>query len=1112
MEKIPFKKILFGSAILLAFLMILILPPGCTNSGSSGDLTITEDSLAIPTYLVDPPNPMPRFYEGRVHQGVQRRMYPYPMNDNMTRDKEDRKYFIIYLENEYIKIGIIPELGGRIYDAIDKTNGYKFFYRNDVIKPSLIGMMGYWISGGNAIGFPHHHGANTVAPMDYTIEKNADGSATVWMAYTEELQRTRLMYGFTVYPNSSVVEMTARPANPTPMVNSFLFWANPSVHADTNYQVIFPPSVEYVTQHHKTEMTTWPIADRRYNRFDYTGKDISLWKNTGVPSSFFSWKPQEDFFGGYDFGQQAGTAWIGNHFVCTGMKYWADGNNAAGRQTNDGLTDDSGRYIEMMAGAYTDNQPDYSWLQPYEAKEISMIWFPIRILGGLNQANRNAALNLTTNDNGQVSVRLNATSLYKNAKVTLTYEGKEILNEEIIISPALPYSKDIGVGGHITKEKLVFTLSDSSGETILEYQPAPALNRPMPEALASPPTPEDVKTAEELYLHGLRLDQFHNASISSYPYYDEALKRDSGDYRVNTQLGILYIKRKMFEQAEKHLQTAVDRITMRYTRPKDSEALYYLGIAQRRLHKNKEAYQNFYDATWNAGWHTQAYHQLAELDCENGNFTTALDHINRALSTNINDLKAQGLKVTILRKLGKYPEAESLAKSLIGKDLLDYQPRYELYRTYKEMNRKGEAEKSLQKLENIMAGRVQSYLEFATVYANCGFYTEAIDILASLQNKGEQFPMLYYYLGYYYSKLNNSVKAQENFIAASSKPHLYCFPFRDEDAEVIGEAVKNNPLDAMANYYLGNLYYEIQPEKAVGLWEKSLALNDKFYIVQRNLALAAQEQQHDPKKALQLYAQAFSNNQKDQRLIYEYDVALENAGVSPAERFEKVFKNNREVYEKRTGTFIREIEVLVFLGKYDEVANILDSTKFVESEGSRTVRDVYHDTHILRSLQRFHSGDTDGAINDMQAALDYPIGRWGSERRSQMNYLMGTYYEKTGNQSEAQNYYQKSADEIADGTEYLYYKGLAYQKLGQKVKATEQFNSLLEMANRRGNGADAFRSFEGGSGIDTQKAQNLYIKGLSYLGLGRKGEAAAQFRNALSLDPSHVWANYLSKQ
>jgi tetratricopeptide (TPR) repeat protein len=1070
----------------------------------NGQVKVSKETLVLPTYLVRPPSQLPIFYEGKSHQGVQRHVYPYPMNDNLTREKKDVGYQIIYLENDFIKIGVMPGMGGRVFEAVDKTNGYNFFYRQHVIKPSLIGMLGYWISGSLAWGFPHHHGATTVESMDYKIEEKPDGSVTVWLAVTELLHRMRILIGYTVYPNSSIIEMTIRPNNPTPYVNSFLFWANPSVHADTNYQVFFPPSVEYITGHHKVEMNSWPIASMRYMNFDYNGLDISMWKNTGVPSSFFSWHPQEDFFGGYDHGKQAGTAWIGNHFVSPGMKYWADGNNPTGVMINNGLTDNDGRYIEIMAGAYTDNQPDYSWLQPDESKDVTMIWFPIRQLGGIIEANKNAALNLIAAENGKTSINLNTTSPYTGAKVLLTYKGEKKLEESIDISPAKPYSKDIAISGPIIKEQLKFTLYSSSNNVVLEYQPKNKPGKPMPTPLKPPAKPVDVKTVEELYLIGLRSNQFYNANIDPYQYYFEALKRDSGDYRVNTQLGILYAKRKMWKEAEKHLHTAVNRITMNYTRPKDSDALYYLGIVQRELNKKNEAYDNLYDATWNTGWHSPAYHQLAELDCENGDYKTALDHIDRSLSTNITDQKALGLKLVILRKLGMLEEAKALAENIIKKDMLDYQSRNELFWIKKQLNQNDQAHDILNELINIMQDKTQSYLEFSTFYSNCGFYEEAIDILSRLENKDDQFPMLYYYLGYYWSKLNNKEKARQYFALAQKKPSAYCFPFRDEEVNVLNEALTYNSKDAMAFYYLGNLYYELQPEKAIELWEKSQSIDNSFYIVQRNLGLAALKNQKDVNKALSLYKKAFANYKDDPILIYEYDLVSQQAKISPKDRYEQIFKNNRLIAEKRSDAFFSELALLNNLGKYNDVIDILSKTELVESEGSTRYRDVYLNAYILRSILEFNAGYYHAAVKDMEKALEFPLGR-GKERSAQMDYLLGTYYEKIGDNKKSRNYYEKVINEIVDRTEYLYYKGLAFLKTGQKEKAFEQFNALLEISKRKEE-SDFFRSFESGSSGDAFKAQMQYIKGLAYLGMDRKSEAKSEFIKAIELDPSHLWA------
>ncbi len=1069
-------------------------------------VTAREDSLLLPTYVVLPPNPMPRFYEGQAHQGVQRHYYPYPMNDNLTRTRVDKNYHIVYLENEYIRIGIMPGLGGRIFEAVDKTNGYNFFYRQHVIKPSLIGMVGYWISGGNAWGYPHHHGPHTVEPMDYQVENHADGGATVWISHIEKMHRLRVLLGYTVRPGSSTVEMTIRPYNPTPYTCSFLFWANPSVHVDSTYQVIFPPSVEYVTQHHKTEMTSWPVADSRYNRYDYTGKDISLWKNTGVPSSFFSWNPQEDFFGGYDHGKDAGTAWIGNHYTSPGMKYWADGNNPAGRMINDGLTDSDGQYIELMAGAYTDNQPDYSWLQPYESKDVTMTWFPIRNLGGMKEANLNGALNLEASDDGTVSFRVNATHRFPGARITLWYGNQEKFTRTADLSPAAPFSAELRLPAPLVKKEIRLLVTDRDGKSLLEYRPQEPPGLPKPAALTSPPKPEEVQTTEELYLHGLRINQFHNASLDPMPYYSEVLKRDSNDYRVNTQLGLLYAKGKHFEAAESLLLRAAGRITMRYTRPMESEALYYLGVVQRKLNKRKDAYDHLFAASWNGGWHTQSYHQLAEMDCENGDFSTALDHINRALSTNIHHVRGLGLKVIILRKLERPEEAEKLAREILAEDPLDYTARNELALIFRARGMEQEAGSWLADLEKIMAGRVESYLELSTYYASAGCFAEAAEILGRPEKTGEQYPLLYYYLGYYHNRMNNPQRAEVYYSIARTKPHDYCFPFREESAEVLGDALKVHPGDAMALYYLGNLYYEQRPEKAVELWEKALDADNSFYIVWRNLALAAREHGNDLKKSITLYEEAFRRNRSDTRLMFEYDQVLADSGETPASRYDKIFRNNREVSSRHSGTYLREIELLLFLGKYDEVAGIIENTQFVESEGSRTFRDVCQNTYILQSQGKFKTGDVTGAIVDMQKALDFPIGRWGSERRAQMNYLMGTYLEKAGKTEAATASYRAAASEPADRTEYLYEKGLALLKLGEEEKAAEQFRMLSDLAESRGDN-DAFRSFEGGSAGAARNAQNAYLKGLALLSRNNPKEARAQFAHALELNPAHLWAH-----
>src|SRR5271165_4368443 len=227
--------------------------------GSS--VKVWETQAVIPTYLAGAPEPNPMFFFGRQSQGAQGPVYPYPMYDTLTGKKVDKSYTMVYLENEYIRIGILPEVGGRIFEGVDKTNNYNFIYRQHVIKPALIGLIGAWISGGVEWNIPHHHRASTFIPVQYKVEENADGSKTVWVGELEVRQRMRWAVGYTLRPGKAYVEASVRIVNRTPVVNTMLAFAHVAVHANDNYQVIFPPSTQYGTGHGKRTFTQWPISD-----------------------------------------------------------------------------------------------------------------------------------------------------------------------------------------------------------------------------------------------------------------------------------------------------------------------------------------------------------------------------------------------------------------------------------------------------------------------------------------------------------------------------------------------------------------------------------------------------------------------------------------------------------------------------------------------------------------------------------------------------------------------------------------------------------------------------------------------------------------------------------
>ncbi len=1090
---------------------------------AAGPVRVWEEPLTLPTYRLEAPDTNPMFYTHESYQGAEKRIYPYPFQDRVTDIREERTYKALYLENDYIRLSILPELGGRLFSALDKTNNYEIFYHQHVIKPALIGMLGAWISGGIEWCVFHHHRNTTFMPVDYTLAENPDGSKTIWFGETERRHRMKWIIGVTLYPDKSYIEATVKVFNRTAVPHSILYWANVAVHANDDYQVIFPPSVQFATYHSKNDFSHWPISDETYRGVDYKGVDLSWWKNHPAPVSFFAWNLQEDFSGGYDHGKEAGVVHVGNHHVVCGAKLWEWSPGPGGRMWDKILTDDDGPYAELMVGAFSDNQPDYSWIKPYEVKTFKQCWYPVRDIGGFKNANLNAAVNLELDKNGTAKVGFCATSRYAGAKVLLKAGEKSVLERTIDIGPDKPFTCEVTVPSGVKETDLKASLLSASNETLISYQPVERKYEPkLPDVVKAPPAPQDIANIEELYLTGVRLEQIHNPRVNADDYFEEVLRRDPGDSRTNTILGVNYTKRAMFEQAEQKLRTAIERISADYTRPANTEAYYHLGLALKAQGRFDEACDAFYRATWDYAFHSAAYYQLAELSCRKRDFASALEQISQSLSTNALNTKALNVKAVILRKLGRTKEAEQAVSQVIAADPLDFLARNELYLAHVAPDSKGRAKKILADLELKMRGQVESYLELAVDYGKCGLWDEAVEVLLRpVQNKTDfagTYPMVHYYLGYFYGQKGNTGEASKYFASAAQMPPDYCFPFRGESITVLNAAVRHNPSDARAYYYLGNLLYDLQPEAAVRQWEKSRQIDSSFATVHRNLGWAYYRTEKDTPKATASYEKAVACDGKDPRLYVELD-SLYEAGNASLEKRLALFENNHETVRQRNDSFLREITVLVLVGRYDEALGFLANNQFHVREGGGEIHDVYVDGHLLRGLRHLKKGELKDALADFQAASEYPenlsVGRPKSDSRAaQVAYYTGTAYEAMGDSEKAEEFYKKAADQkgAGSGPEARFYQGLSLVKLGQKNKADEIFDDLINTGRQRLSEKateDFFAKFGEGQTAEARQASAHYMLGLGYRGKGQDDQAKAEFEKAVQLNVSHIWARAL---
>ncbi len=697
--------------------------------------------------------------------------------------------------------------------------------------------------------------------------------------------------------------------------------------------------------------------------------------------------------------------------------------------------------------------------------------------------------------------------------------GRAVFEQTVSIGPGQPFCTDVSVPAQTERTELEAVLTTSEGETLISYQPVRApYDANLPETVKPPPAPKDIKTVEELYLTGLRVEQINSPRVDPFDYYEEALRLDPCDTRTNTMVGINYNRRGMYDKAEEHLRRAVTRLSAEYTRPGDTEALYHLGLALRAQGKLDEAYDAFYRATWDGAIRSAAYYQLAELSCRKGIFDTALDHVDRSLSTNALDSKARNLKAILLRRSGRPQEARDIVRDALQEDPLDFLAQNELYL----IERKN---RTLRDLEVAMRGDVQAYLELATDYMNMGLWDEAGDVLTRIDRKkagaAGTYPLVYYYLGYLCQQRGNTEAAGESYSQARKMPADYCFPFRAESAEVLKAALARNPADARAYYYLGNLFYDLQPDKAIEYWERSRELDGIFALAHRNLGWAYHRTRNDVPRAIASYEKAVACNGDDPRLFAELDQLYELGNTAPEKRL-AVLEEHHATVVKRNDSFEREITALVLAGRCDEAIRFLSESHFHVREGGGEIHDVYVDAHLLRGLSRLRQGQAKEALEDFRAAGEYPenlsVGRPKNDpRASQMAYYRARAYESLGDGERAKECYTQAADQKGRfrGSETRFCQAMSLKKLGRDTEAQTIFDELVRTGKERLSGAEAadfFAKFGERQTPQARQASAHFTIGLGYLGKGDIDAARSEFAEAAKLNVSHVWAKELMKE
>lgn len=1046
----------------------------------------------LPTYAPGGYDKTPLFYTGRVYQGAQGRVYPYPMQDVLFDGKVDETYKYLTLENEWLQMGLLPEHGGHLLNFTDKQTGFETFYRQHVIKPALIGMLGAWISGGVEWNFPHHHRATTAMPIDWRAVANADGSKTVWIGETELRRRLKWTIGLSLLPDRAVLQAENIFMNRQPWIESMIYWANVSVHCGDDYQILFPPSCHLGFDHHKNYWTSFPIGPRKEEvellpsqRSKYANDisgtmDLSWWKNFTIESrSIFAMDPDNAWLAGFDHGKQCGTAHVSNRHITVGKKFFLWGNFPEAHVWDTVLTDNDGPYLELMVGCWSDNQPDYSWIAPYETRKVKQFWFPVKGIGGVKNVTVDGAVNVDRRDADELLVGFYSTRVLKDCTITL-YRGKTPVFTEkgAALDPNTPWCKPVKVDADAADQEFTAAIADAEGKVFLSYTPVgPDPHDPLPPKVENPKDPKEYASAELAYEVGLRLAQFHNGLIDPEPYYRRALEIDPDYTKANLAMGVRLAKNGSYAAAKPYLERAVARATQNHTRALDAAPEYYLALVERGLGNFKRAEDLFWRCTWRATHKKEAFFEIARLSCLQGRYDEAHDVLEfSALPLGMGEAKFHTLHAYIHRRLKDHPNAtegqrtgwKTLAannqKKAFACDPLECWGQCE--ETFREG---GAGADALAKAERNRGLKAQQLLECVCDYWGIGAWDEVIALCdAALAKAVAEKPyategalplkdtlavcdsyriaMFGYFKGAALERLGRMSEARESYASADAMPTDYCFPNRLEEEDVLLMAAKTMPALANTWYYLGcDEWNHDRKEPALADWRKAVELNPKHALALRCLGFGLSHPGTyftntgvpsgiANREAYDCYLKSLEA-EPHFRTLDEVGKLAEKLNL-PAEERLALMEKYRSTVDKYDPCILRLAYAYNAVGEYAKAHKILTTRRFHVWEGADGLLAPFVESCLGLGQEAMKRGDYGTALRYFEESTTYPAnlqagrpGDAGTEPKSR--YFMARCKKALGDEAGYRAELEKSLKGWIHAGEMDYWRVKALRELGR---------------------------------------------------------------------------------
>jgi tetratricopeptide (TPR) repeat protein len=936
----------------------------------AGHVSVQETTLQIPSYPLGPEDKNPPLWNANV--------YPYPMQVAIGRKRETRPYRAVVLENAYLRVIVLPDLGGKLYAAHDKSNGdADFVYHNHVVKPGLVALRGAWASGGIEWNFPTRgHTVHTFSPVPYKVARHADGSASVTVGTLEWVRRMQWAVRITVYPDRSYFHNRVLLYNPTLTDQRAYFWANGAVHAWDDTQVIFPPT-NHTFAGMRAAPDPWPI-----NR----GVDVSWYRNTPQPYDYFCGTPG-DFVAAYHHEHDCGTVFYARGDECFGKKFWTWGTARGGKLWDELLTDRDGSYIEVQSGRMS-TQGDTWLLEPHACETFGDYWYPVRNMGGLVKANAQAAVNLARRG-AKLLLAVNTTGKL-DGQVEVEGQGKTFFTERIALPPAGAWRKEIAAPATTGDYRLV--VRDTAGRPVISYDtrpqqtPAPQLEPVFPDA--------DKATVEELFLKGYYAFK-HWQLDEAVPLWEACLRRDPGYTPALRLLAILDYQCGRYREALARLEKVLQR------NDDDDAARYYRALAKIRLGIDTRTDEDLAYVSRRVGQRAVAPYVRAAHAVACGDRLAALHLLGEALAANPRDARSAVMQAALLRHAGKQAEAARRVDRLLAINPLDPLAVLERHRCGGPLDRA------------VLAGDPQYYLEAACAYLemNLPADAEAVLRLADQDTAVRRHPAVDYYLGWLADRAGDRQNAATHYARGSQRPTDYVFPFRNEDFEVFAVGLRCRPDDWKLHYYLGTLLAAKQRwQEAVAELRAAVRSPDAAAVAHRNLGEIYWQKLRDPRAAAAAYEQAVAKDPGD----YTHYVVLDTLYAELGEHARRLtlFGQAPAAVRADFRVVLREATYWCDQGQFARALEILAQHTFHPWEGWRAGHAVYARCLHARAEQAMRAGRWADAIADLERAKEFPenlgSGRPAAPVYVREDYKLGLCQRALGHEDLARQFFQRA--------------------------------------------------------------------------------------------------------